>query len=262
MNSNLMYNAIDTDKELYDILSKFSDDMIRDIVIESLNYKFRPFGNRMANLPFTIRIQFSDIKNRSNPSSSEIILAKESSIYSDIINYICQGFNLEVNGALLQDLPIESLYSLSYVMYQIFVSEFTERMISFFSNFIIDNRDNLLNAIPDDKKNDKKSLYSKKVYSDPKVIAMYENMDTVIDIVAGLDFPMAKLIEHLSNKTTSKFICTYISDKADLYKNNYAIYLMDRISRTDIASSIKIKFMESVKNAMLIDPVNNNPYIN
>lgn len=239
---SMMYNSINTDRELAIILGRFSDDTIENAIMEALRYKYRPFDNRMPNLPETIYQQFNSLRMHSSNDIDQIDM-REREIYITIIQKICSTYNLALTEP---DIPADKLYPLAYTMYEIFVSEFTIRMLQFFSTYISMNRDVLLNAIPDEKKIDRKSAYTKKMFVDPTVVAVYENMESIIDIIAGLDFPFFNLLEQLGGRQAAEFISSYISDVGDLYKNHYAVYIYGQVTRTDMITSIKLRFLNNV----------------
>ena len=58
----MMFNSINTDKELASILGRFSDETIVNLIDEALFYKYRPFDNRMPNLPETVSQQFNNLR--------------------------------------------------------------------------------------------------------------------------------------------------------------------------------------------------------
>ena len=253
---NYMYTSIDTDKDLSTIFGRFSDDLIENTVLESLQYKFRPFGNRLPNYPFTINEHFNGLIANYNGDPS-VIIAKKNEILYDMLRIICNAYNLQIST----EIPDEQLYSLVYVLYQILVSEFTDKMFTFYSNYIVSNKDTLLAAIPDDQKIQIRSTYTKKMYSDPTIISLYENMEKIIDLVTSLPISFNKLMETLSDPNTAAFISTYITDINDIYKNHYAVYIMDQNTRTDVITTIKIRFMTITQQNMNISAGVNNPYI-
>ena len=252
MDNPMMYNSINTDRELAIILGYFSDDTIVSAIDEALMHKYRPFANNMPNLVATINVNFRDIKSRATDNLDEIN-QKELEVYNLIIDRLCQVYNLSINTP---DIPTDKVYPLAYMMYQIFVSEFTERALMFFSNYIMFNKDMLISSIPDDKKIDHKTPYGKKMFFDPVIVQVYENMDTIIDIIAGLDLPMYNLIEQLSDRETANFITSFVADTGDLFKHHYAVYIYGQVTRTDMITAIKLRFLQlaGVEQSMLTTP--------
>ena len=252
MNQNLLLSSINTDRDLASILDQFSEDSIESIIVESLKYKFAPYADRKPNLPYVINNHFIGIRNNYTGSDHDTINTKEYNTYLVIINKICEAYNLQ----LINEVPYESAYSLAYALYQILISEFTDRLLLFYSNYIFANRDNLLAAIPDDQKVPRSS-YTKKMYSDPKIIDLYENMDKAMDLVASLDFELVTILEFLSDKPTAEFICNFIADVSNLYKNHIASYVRNQITRTDMLTSIKISYASYTAAEKNISATNN-----
>lgn len=252
MNQNLLLSSINTDRDLASILDQFSEDSIESIIIESLKYKFAPYADRKPNLPYVINNHFVGIRNNYTGSDHDTINTKEYNTYLVIINKICEAYNLQ----LINEVPYESAYSLAYALYQILISEFTDRLLLFYSNYIFANRDNLLAAIPDDQKVPR-STYTKKMYSDPKIIDLYENMDKAMDLVASLDFELVTILEFLSDKPTAEFICNFVADVSNLYKNHIASYVRNQITRTDMLTSIKISYASYTAAEKNISATNN-----
>lgn len=231
--------GVATDYGIATILGNFSDDMIGDIIKEALNYKFRPFSTREPNYPEILNNQLNIVKYHST-GYDENIEECRSQVLGTIIDTINEYYNLTINNPV----PEEQLYTLSYVIYQIFVSEFTERMINFFTQFIINNINSILNTM---KAEDKvvKSIYAKKIYNNTDYIVIYDNIDKVLNILAGLDIPLESLIEYLSDKNTSDLICSYIADCGDIYKDKFVPYLLNPATNADVMTEIRFKFVQA-----------------
>lgn len=243
MNDTEIYNSIETDKSIYIILSNFSDDFVENAVTDAFRYKFRPFNTRMPNLPFNLNLQLENVKNHYTGDDPAVIESKKLDVFGQILNIVCNHYDLQITN----EIPDESLYSLTFQMYSIFVSEFSDRMIRFFTDYILSNKKSLINMIPEGRRNI--SAAAKKQFSDSpdalENVIIYQNIKTVLDLVAGLDIPMFNLVSGLSDVNTANFICSYISDVNDLYKNHYAKYITDRLTYSDMASSISLNIYQS-----------------
>lgn len=252
---NSVVNAMETDMQLSTILSNFSEDYIIDTVRESLMYKFRPFSTRMPNFPQLIEEKYKAILNNSTEEQKESVMNSRSSSYNTIITEICNFYHLSVTS----DIPDEQLYPVCYYLYRGLVSEFSERIIDFFTIYIIQNMGNILNNL--DQTKIIKSQYSRKIYSRQDYITIYDNIIQVIDIVIGTDIPMNVLFNYILDPNVSELLCKYISDCGDIYKYFFASYLKDQSTRTDMITAIKLKFVAYTNSNNTIDP-NNNPYFN
>lgn len=254
---NMNSVAIETDKALASILDNFSDEYIQDTARNSFNYIFRPYNTRMANFPMIINNQFVGIIDNYTGTDVESIIEKRNNIFSLIINEICMRYNLTITS----DIPDEHLYSLCYALYQIFVSEFTDRVINFYSYYINKNRDQLIKAVGAEAiTTGNKTAYTKKMYTDFTQVIVYENMEQILDIMAGLDIPLYNIIMELSDENTANFITSYISDCGDIYKNHISSYLRNHVTKTDMITAVKINFVKITSEYMQLSK-ENNPYI-
>ena len=255
LESTIVNAGITTDYEITTILSNFSTNFIQDTIEDSINYKFRPFGLRSPDYPKILNDQLNLVKYHSC-GYDEYIEETRVEMFNDIIETICNHYNLFIT----EDIPDEQLYSLTSLMYQIFVSEFTDRMINFFASYIINNKESYLNYLTGDQLN-LKTNYAKKVYNDPTLIAVYDNMGVVIDTLTTMDIPMFQLLTYLSDQQISEFICNYITDNGDIYKNHYACYILDPSTRPDILTAIRMKFVAMTAQVEAMFNPATNPYI-
>lgn len=258
-NQNLIYTSISTDKALSTILSNFSEDFIQNMIEDSLQYKFRPFTTRMPNHPYVLEEKFKGIYDNYDGDDKELISQTRYKTYLEIIQIVCANYNLSISDP---EIPEEQIYTLCYTLYQILVSEFTDRMINFYAQYVYRNVDSLINALPEDQRISK-TVYAKKLYAenDQKYVIIYDNMELIVGILAQLDIPFEYLLAGLSDEKTAVFIATYIQDLGDIYKNYFASYLISPASSADMITAIKLKIVSfTAQNAAILDP-NNNPCI-
>ena len=244
MSVNLDITAIETDRALADILSNFSPEYIEDILMKAFMWKFRPFENRMPNYAYIFEQQYQGIRDNYAGPTPELIEQDRDSTYGMMIKIICNNYSLIPD---FDSINSENIYSICYVLYQLLLSEFTERLIGFFSNYIITHQAELIAAIPEDKRNIK-SAYSKKVYTDPNQICIYENMIDILDIIASLDIPFYDLLIAISDENTANFITTYIADAGDIYKNYFASYVYDPAARSQLITKVKLAYVQLISN--------------
>lgn len=254
-NDNVLITSVDTDRAIYDILSNFSYDFIKDSIEKSIQYKFRPYSMRMPNLPAILEKKFQAILVNC-PDYKDRILDKRSETYGNLIDIVCGFYHLQVTT----EIPEEHLFTVANLLYRILVSEFTERMISFFVNYIISHMDELMNYLPDDRKVSRTS-YAKKLYSQQEYITVYDNMEQILfNIMTNLDIPMNQLLVYLSDQMSSDILCSYISDCGDLYKNYYVYYLKNPDTWSDMISTIKLNYVSSTSQNNYITNPTQNPY--
>lgn len=246
---NIAVAGLNTDYEISTILGNFSEEYISNTIKSTIDYKFRPFGLRSPDYPTILKNQFQNIYAHST-GYDDIIRDKEYETYHNIIATIIEYYNLTV----VDEIPDEQLYPVTFYLYQILVSEFTDRMINMITNYIIQNSLSIVTQLP--KAIQTKTNYSSKLYTNPNYITIYDNMTDVLDIVAGLDIDMPTLFTLLSDELVSNLICTYIQDRGDIYKNYFASYIANQITSTDVLSAVRLNFTnKTVNNARAImDP--------
>lgn len=254
IDNNRATAGIETDYEIASILSNFSDDIIKDIISESLMYRFRVFGLRMANYPEILCGSINNILNHSTGHDQEIIEKKED-VLRTIINTIAEYYGFQIS----EEIEPEQLYTVCYIIYQIFVSEFTDRMLNFYTQYIIDNMGALVKHLKSEETS--KSVYSKKIYNNQDLGIIYDNMLQVMDVIAGLDIELPELITYLSDKNTSDFLCQYIEPIDDIYKKHFAVFITDPTTKADVVTAVRFKFVgTTMENIALVNP-DTNPYI-
>lgn len=254
INNNQAVMGISTDYGIATILGNFSEDFIKDTIRESIDYRFRPYGLRSPNYPEILNSQLESVKANSIGYDDQIE-DKRVEVFQSIIDTINEYYGLQV----VEDIPDEQIYSIAYIMFQLFVSEFTDRMINFYTQYIINNMENILGYIQNVAGNQKtsKTAYAKKLYNNENYITIYDNMNLVVDILASLDIELPILVEYLSDQATSNLLCNYIGAIDDVYKNRFASFILDSSTRADIITAVKFKFVQTtVENTDLYDPNN------
>lgn len=247
---NSTFVSIETDRAISTILENFSEDFINDSVSGSLEYKFRPFDTRMPNFPAVLENNFKSILSYSAGYEDQIN-EKRLETYYNIIEIICENYNLSIVG---DGIPDEYVYQVCYFLYQILLSEFTERMIWFLSNYIIQNVGSLLSHIPEDKRIPKTN-YAKRIYQKQDYIALYDNMEQVLSIVASLDIPFSLLITYLADNTVADLLSRFIVDNGDIYKYHFARYIIDPSTRIDMITTIKLNIVSmTAQNDAITNP--------
>lgn len=248
LENNIATVGVNTDYGIATILSNFSDQAVQDIVKESIDYRFRPFGLRSPNYPKILNDHFDAIKMNSTGYDNDIE-EKRVECLTTIIDSILSYYGL----ARSNDIPDEQLYSVCYMLYQLFVSEFTDRMVNFYTQYIINNMNELLNYLSAEDKSIK-NTYTKKIYNTQDYAIIYENMSKIADIIAGLDIPLDQLIAYISDQQTSDFLCQYIEDINDVYKNKFACFLIDDTTSADIITRIRLQFVGATnENKSILD---------
>ena len=126
--------SIDTDMAIGSILSNFDTSWVMNTIHDSLNMKFRPFGEPMPNFVDILNRQFDSVID-AGPDYKEKINETKVDTYKEIITAICDYYGLVFTEPFEEINPVE-LYGIAHTMYDIFISRFTDYMIHFFVTYI------------------------------------------------------------------------------------------------------------------------------
>ena len=247
--TNPYARSIDTDMAIGSILSNFESTWIMHSIQDSLNMKFRPFGEPMPNFVDVLNRQFASIIE-AGPDYIDQITDTRDKTYMEILTSICGYYNLSLSPELDSVEPIE-LYGITRTVYDIFVSRFTEYMIDFYITFILSNTDSIYAYLMADetiKKPREKDMMVKS-YIDPKFQLIHANLNRVIFNMASYDISLDMLFSYFVDPATASRLSELIDDRGDIYKNYYAAYLTDQRYMADLLTCIKLKLQARTQEA-------------
>lgn len=233
---------LNTEKAVAEILSNFNSNFIIDVVQDNIRTKFRPYNTGSVNYPVVLESDFNRIKI-TNPSYQDEIENVRLETYREIIGAICNHYQLQYVGEDQSDVEPDQLYSTANLMYEIFISSFTKRMVHFFVQYIINNLDsfyNQLEASGESKKGRESTSYGKIIYTDQKLLTIHGNMNQVIDILASLDISFSTLLSYICDRPLANFLSSVLVDTNDIYKYHYASYLKNPNTRPDMFTAITL----------------------
>ena len=239
-NYKISTSSIDTDAAIGTILSHFSTEYINHVISDSLNMKFRPFDGAMPNMVDVLNRDFVAILANS-PDYIEKVEDVRLETFKEILDIICSYYNISFNGDF-GSMNIEEVYGITRIMYDIFVSRFTDYMINFFVSYIINNADSIytyLGTDPNTKKPKETGAIAKH-YIDPKFIIIHANVNQVIYNMATYDIPFSVLINYFVDNITANRINSLFSDNNDIFKNHYASYILDQRYMAGLLTNIKL----------------------
>jgi len=155
------------------------------------------------------------------PGDSLNIRSVREEVYRDIINLLCKKFNLSFNSA---DDTID-LYTAAYYLYDFLVCNRNNIMVNFFTAFIINNKDTLYNILTQEdlKKNkDSSSAYGKRVYVDPKYIAISANIPRIINYISTFDIQLNNIfLSTYVDFNIVQFLDNAFADNGNFFKDYY-----------------------------------------
>lgn len=232
---------INSEKAVGTIISKFSSDFILDVIQDNIKIKFRPFNVGPANYPIILEQDFK-MALLENPAYRSDIDEARKRTYKQIIDIIASSYNLIVSDEVNEFIP-DQMYSLAVTLFDVFVSNFTPRMINFFVQYIIQNKEDINNSIvgaEEIKKNKETIAYGKRMYTDSKLVVIHSVLNDVLTNIASHDIPFPILLNYLvQDKYTAEWLLSLLQDTNDMYKYYYAIYINNPITRPDLFTAIK-----------------------
>lgn len=246
---------LNTEQAVSEILSNFNTNFIMDVISDSLKNKFRPYNPKGINYPFVFENDFAKTL-AANPSFQDEIDTVRKQTYREIIDMICDHYNLTFTLDQQGEVEPDRYYSIAYLMYEIFVADFTPRMMNFFVNLILKNIDSICAQIkqPEDLKTTRESTaYGKKIYVDQKMILISSYMDQVVDMITSIDIPFNTLMTYLTDQKYAAYLSSILQDNGDIYKNHFASYLLNPITKPDMFTNIKLN-IQAVAADRLVDP--------
>ena len=246
--------SIDTDAGIGTILSHFSTEYINHIIDDSLRMKFRPFDGAMPNMVDVLERQFQSLL-LNTPEYAENISNVRIESYKEIIYKICNYYNFSFVGDFDSMNPQE-IYGIAHILYDIFISRFTEYMNNFFVSYIVDNADAIASYLKTDETANRpkeSGLYSPKNYVDPKFILIHANVNKVIYNMAAYDIPLHLLLNYFLDPNSAQRITNLISDNGDVFKTHYTFYILDQRYSAGVLTNIKLKLQSRTQEPMKIN---------
>lgn len=241
-------NTIDTDAGIGTILSHFSSEYVNHVVQDSLSMRFRPFIQYpMPNMVDVLERQFFVIGEHTKDYKENVSDVRVET-FEEIIQIICKYYNLEFTGDFDSMSP-EDVHGVARAMYDIFISQFTDYMISFFVSFIINNADDIVSYLKNDPsavKPKENGLYTSANYIDSKFILIHANINQVIYNMAAYDIPLQTLLNYFDPLLATS-LGSLLADRGDIYKNYYASYILDSRYSASVLTEIKLRLQAETK---------------
>ena len=244
--------SIDTDMAIGSILSNFDTSWVMNTIHDSLNMKFRPFGEPMPNFVDILNRQFDSVID-AGPDYKEKINETKIDTYKEIITAICDYYGLVFTEPFEEINPVE-LYGIAHTMYDIFISRFTDYMIHFFVTYITQNIDSIYNYLMNDdtvKKPRDKDIPVKS-YVNPKFHIIHANLNKIVMNLISYDIPLNTLLSYFVDQNTLYRLSMLLTDTGDIFKNHYAVYLQDQRYMADLLTSIKLKLQSNTQEAFSV----------
>lgn len=216
-----IYNVV-SENELSVVLSHYNSQFVFDIVSDAIQKRNTNISIIPApNIVGSLETNFKTIMEQYNyQDAKDEVMKVRFETYKEIINMICTNCNLSFNFTDATD-----LYSTAFYMYDFYVSNFSQYLISFFGGFILKERNSIydkLNLAEMRKNKDSSTIYGKKSYKDIKLAIINANIDAVVYDLMSFDIRLPQIIATvIPDRNIANFLMNVASDNGDFFRVMY-----------------------------------------
>lgn len=240
---------IQANNQLSSILGFFDTDNILGLAEDVINQMFDRFDlasrpNMVSSIETNFKTLKAEYSDHWDENERTEFYETKFTLYSSIIKMIASKYNLVINQ--LDTLDLNQLYSLAYYMYDFFVSRFDYYLVSFFTRFLQDEKEDLYNSFNLDsvKKNkDTSTIYGKMIFNqDEKLSVISANIPVIIPSLSYLDIQDEKILQYVypNNPYVVSLFTTYLSPQIS-YFNIFTSLLNNERLKTDIMIQVRLR---------------------
>lgn len=238
---NSTYN-ITTENQISVILSHFSRDYIFDVIENNIKGRF----DFMQNKPNVIASYEAYFKQLSMQYTADLdiqnINQTREDIYIEIIELLSNKFNISLDLTNIQD-----YYSVAYYLYSFLISDFKNNLVSFFTNYIIREKNAIYEALnlSEYKKNkDTTTLYNKKIYKNIKLAIINANLELVLKNICAFDIDFNTILNCIyQDKNMVKYIQSIMTPNVDFFKEQYVPFIFSNLNPM-LTTAIRINIQQ------------------
>ena len=211
---------ISNEYNLTEILGRFDSNYIFDIINDKLEHMDYYNILQEPNVVISFEENFK-MMNDNFPGDSDNIKMIRYQVYTDIINILCQHFNLQFN----EENDFIDRSTLAYYMYDFLISNRNSIMINFFTSFIINNKDSLVRILNLDeyrKSRESAAVYGKRIYDDNEYGVISANMVKIINHIATFDISLYNIFQSTyMDQSVIELLNNSIYDKGNFFNDFY-----------------------------------------
>lgn len=232
---------------LTEILGRFDSNYIFDIINDKLNNINYYNTLQEPNVVTSFEENFK-LMNDNFPGDSDNIRIIREQVYTDIINILCQFYNLQFN----EDDDTIDRFTLAYYLYNFLVSEKTIIMVNFYTSFIVNNKDSLVRILNLDeykKSRESAAIYGKRMYNNNEYGVISANMTKVINHIATLDISLLNIFQSTYvNTMVVELLDRAIMDKGNFFNDYYNAAIQQPDVLPIIITNIRLELQKIVGN--------------
>lgn len=236
------YN-VTTENEIAVILSHFNSEFIFDIIRDNIAQKYNFYQINMPNVVASFEQYFKQLQMVYDNLDDKVSIENTRiETYKEILNILSSHYDLEIDHDSIQD-----YYSITYYLYDLLVSGFNNSMITFFTNYIIKEKNTIYDVLQLNnlKKNkDISTIYNKKVYKNTKLAIINANLEYVIDNLCGYDITFNTILNTIyQDKNMIRFIENIVVPRVDFFKSTYVNMIFSTV-RPIILTNIRLEIQK------------------
>lgn len=247
--ANTVYN-IQTEKEISDALAEFSQEFVMDTIKYRIEDRFNSYQIQSPNLPAAWEQYFKQLQNN-YPMDIQEIEQTRIQTYQEIINIIAEAGDFVIK----QD-NIADFYSVAFYLYDFFIANFANYMVTFFTNFIIREKNGIydvLNLAERKRNKDSSTIYNKRLDKNIKLAIINSNLEYVIDSMFNFDITFHAILENIyGNSAITQLIESVCLPRGDFYRSNYLPVLTSNL-KPIIITNIRMSIQRESSNHDEID---------
>ena len=232
---------------LTEILGRFDSNYIFDIINDKLNNINYYNTLQEPNVVISFEENFK-LMNDNFPGDSDNIRIIREQVYTDIINILCQFYNLQFN----EDDDTIDRFTLVYYLYDFLVSEKTIIMVNFYTSFIVNNKDSLVRILNLDeykKSRESAAIYGKRMYNNNEYGVISANMTKVINHIATLDISLLNIFQSTyTDPMVVELLDRAIMDKGNFFNDHYNAAIQQPDVLPIIITNIRLELQKIVGN--------------
>lgn len=238
---------ISNEYNITELLSHFDSNYIFDIITDKLDTMDYSSILQEPNVVASFEENFK-LMNDNYPGDSQNIRMIRTQVYTDIINILCQRFNLKFN----EDDDNIDRYTLAYYLYDFLICNRNNYITNFFTSFIVNNKESLcrfLNLDEYRKSKESSAAYGKRIYDDPMYGAISANMPKVIRHIITIDISLINIFQSTyTNPEVIAFLDNAITDCGDFFRDFYCSVLEQPDIMPIVITNIRLSLQKIVGN--------------
>lgn len=160
--------------------------------------------------------------------------------YIRILNMYNDHFstNIDINSIDTYN----DLYTITKILFDLFISDVVEQMKMFFVNYIKFNKKSIYDSLPSEKKKDIDNLYNKERIEDQELSSILSKLYNVMDTILSIDFDNINIFNTIPiDAEVINYINRYTND--NLFMINRFRHLLSFVSiKNQIFNDIKLFF--------------------